>query len=112
MEDKIIEEDIEMIDTMIIIEAGIDQERAFARNYGSGRDRLSSNSKSRSGSRASTDRDRIKCYNWREYDHFVRDCPSSREERDLEQLQQMWNMEEQTHRQESPEENYRSPLNL
>ena len=42
----------------------------------------------------------------------MRDCPSSREERDLEQLQQMLNMEEQTHRLESPEEDYRSPLNL
>ena len=40
------------------------------------------------------------------------DCPISREERDLEQLQQMLNMEEQTHRQESPKENYRSPLKL
>ena len=32
-------------------------------------------------------------------DHFARDCPSSREERDLEQLQQMLNMEaeEQIH---------------
>ena len=42
----------------------------------------------------------------------MRDCPNSREERDLEQLQQMLNMEEQAHRLESPEENYRSPLNL
>ena len=30
----------------------------------------------------------------REYDHFARYCPSSREERDLEQLQHMLNMEE------------------
>ena len=43
---------------------------------------------------------------------FVRDCPNSREERDLEQLQQMLNMEEQTYGLENPEENYRSPLNL
>ena len=111
MVDKIIEEDIEMIDIMITIEAGI-RERTFTRNYSSGRDRSSSNSRSRSGSRASTNRDRIRCYKCREYDHFMRDCPNSREERDLEQLQQMLNMEEQTHRLESPEENYRSPLNL
>ena len=55
---------------------------------------------SRSGSRASTNRDRIRCYNCREYDHFARDCPTSREERDLDQLQQMQNLkegEEQTH---------------
>ena len=61
----------------------------------------------------------IRCYNCREYDHFARDCPTSREERDLEQLWQMLNLEaeEQTHlltsRQNSPIENYRtSPLNL
>ena len=88
------------------------RERTFARNYGSGRDRSSSNSRSRSGSRASTNRDRIICYNCREYDHFMRDCPSSREDIDLEQLQQMLNVEEQIHRQESPKENYRSPLNI
>ena len=63
--------------------------------------------------------ERIRCYNCREYDHFARDCPTSREEQDLEQLQQMLNLEaeEQTHwltsRQNSPIENYRtSPLNL
>ena len=80
---------------------------------------MSSNSRSRSGSRANTNRDRIRCYNCRDYDHFVRNCPNSREERDLEQLQQMLVMEakEQTHLltkwQDSPIENYRtSPLNL
>ena len=88
------------------------RERIFVRNYDSGRDRSSSNSKSRSGSRASTNRERIKCYNCRKYDHSTRDCPSSRVERDLEQLQQMLIIEEETHRQESPKENYRSPLNL
>ena len=61
--------------------------RTLTRNYGNNRDRSSSNRRSRSGSRASTNRDRIRCYNCREYDHFVRDCPNSREERDLEQLQ-------------------------
>ena len=49
------------------------------------------NSRSRSGSRANTNRDRIRCYNCREYDNFVRDFPTSREERELEQLQQMLN---------------------
>ena len=84
------------------------------RNYGNNRDRSSSNSTSSSGSRTSTNGDRIRCYNCREYDHLTRDCPSSREERDLEQLQQMLNMEakEQIHRQDSTTENHRSPLNL
>ena len=57
------------------------REGLFSRNYGNNRDRSSSNSRLRSGSRASTNRDRIRCYNCREYDHFARDCPTSREER-------------------------------
>ena len=88
------------------------RERTITRNYGNGRDRSSSNDRSRSGSRSSTNRDRIRCYACREYDHFVRDCLNSREERDLEQLQHMLNMEEQDHRVESSDEDYRSPLNL
>ena len=88
------------------------RERTLTRNYGNNRDRSSSNDRSRSGSRASTNRHRIRCYAWREYDHFVRDCPNSREERDLVQLQHMLNMEEQDPRVESSDEDYRSPLNL
>ena len=89
------------------------RERTLIGNYR--RDRSSSNDRSRSGSRASTNRDRIRCYACREYDHFVRDCPSSREERDLEQLQHLLNMEEQDHRSSSihsSDEDCRSPLNL
>ena len=59
------------------------RERTFTRNYSSNRDRSSSNGRLRSGSRAKTNRDRIRCYKCREYDHFMRDCPHSREERDL-----------------------------
>ena len=88
------------------------RERTFTRNYSSNRDRSSSNSRLRLGSRANTNRDRIRCYKCREYDHFARDCPNSREERDLEQLQQMLNMEEQNHKIESSDDDYRSPLNL
>ena len=43
---------------------------------------------------------------------FVRDCPNSREERDLEQLQHMLKIEEQDHRVEISDENYRNHLNL
>ena len=64
--------------------------------------------------RGNTNRDRIRCFNCRENDHFARDCPNSREERELERLQQMLDMEaeEQTNRQDSPIENHRCPLNL
>ena len=44
------------------------RERTFAGNYR--RDRSSSTDRSRSGSRASTNRDRIRCYVHREYDHL------------------------------------------
>ena len=72
---------------MIITEAGIGQGKgSFSRNYDSNRDRSSSNSRSRSGCRASTNRDRIGCHNCREYDHFARNCPNSREERDLKAI--------------------------
>ena len=89
------------------------RERTFVGNYR--KDRSFSNDRSRSGSRASTNRDRIRCYACREYDHFARNCPNSREERDLEQLQHMLNMEEQDDRNlstHSSDEDCRSPLNL
>ena len=74
------------------------KERSFSGNYGGNRTRSTNNSRLRSGSRASTSRDRITCYNGREYDQFVKDCPTSKEERDIDQLQQMLNLEEeQTH---------------
>ena len=91
------------------------RERTLTRNYSNGRDRSSSSDRSRSGFRASTNRDRIRCFACREYDHFARDCPNSTEERDLEQLQHMLNMEQQDHREPSTlssDEDYRSPLNL
>ena len=93
------------------------RERSFSRNYGNNRTRSTSNSRSRSGSRASTNRDRIRCYKCREYDHFVRDCPTSREEREIE-LQQMLSLEEDqisllTNTQNNPTESLiASPLNV
>ena len=89
------------------------RDRNFTRSYG--RNRSSDSSRSRSGSRTNTNRDRIRCYECREYDHFARDCPNSREERDLEHLQHMLNMEEQEHRDppaHSSDEDSRSPLNF
>ena len=61
------------------------REGTLTRNYGNNRDRSSGNNRSKSGSRASTNWERIRCYACREYDHFVRDCPNSREERNLKQ---------------------------
>ena len=71
------------------------RERSFSRSYGSNRHRRSCNSRSRSGLRDSTNRDRISCYNCRERDHFAKDCPTSREEKEIEQLQQMLNLEDE-----------------
>ena len=89
------------------------RDRNFTGNYG--RNRNPDSSRSRSGSRTNTNRDRIRCYECREYDHLARDCPNSREERDLEHLQHMLNMEEQKHRDSSrhrSDEDSRSPLNF
>ena len=93
IEDKIVEENIGIIGAMIIIEAGIDQEKGHSQGIMAtigieGQVIVDQDQ----GSRASTNRDRIRCYNCRECDHFARDCPNSREERDLEQLQQMLNL--------------------
>ena len=52
-----------------------------------------SNIRLKSGSRASTNRDRIRCFECREYNHFMRECPTRQESRETEQIQQMFNME-------------------
>ena len=104
-----------MIDITIIIEAEIDQEKGHSQEIIIAVEiEVQVTVDLGPGSRAITNRERIRCYNCREYDHFARDCHNSREERDLEQLQQMLNMEveEQTFRQDSPLENHRGPLNL
>ena len=98
MVDKTVEENIEAaIEVTVMTKAGTGLERLFPRNYSNNITRSTSNSRSRSGSRASMNRDRIHCYKCREYDHFARDCPTSREEKEVEQLQQMLNLgDEQT----------------
>ena len=56
-----------------------------------------SNGRSRSGLRANTNRDRIRCFECREYDHFARECPTRQEKKEIEQIQQMFNLDnEQT----------------
>ena len=73
------------------------RERSFSRNHDSNRTKSTSNSRSRSGSTASTNRDRIQCYKCKEYDHLTRDCPTSRDGKEIEQLQQILNLgDEQT----------------
>ena len=47
----------------------------------------------RSGSRASINRDKIRCFECREYDHFTRECPTRQASREVEQIQQMFNMD-------------------
>ena len=54
----------------------------------------SRSSRLRSGSRASTNRDKIRCYKCREFDHFTKDCPMSKLEKESDKIQQMFNMEE------------------
>ena len=41
-----------------------------------------------------TNKDRIRCFECREYDHFARDCPTIQANREAEQIQQMFNMDE------------------
>ena len=41
----------------------------------------------------STNRDRIRCFECREYDHFARECPTRRENRETEQIQQMFSLD-------------------
>ena len=82
MADKIVEENtetiIEMIEVGIVLEKGCFPGAMKIIELGS-----MSNSRLRSGSTASTNRDRIRCYKCREYNHFARDCPTSREEREI-----------------------------
>ena len=59
------------------------------------RDRSMSNGRSRSGLRASTNRDRIRCFKCREYNHFARECPTKQEKREIEQIQQMFNLDDE-----------------
>ena len=70
-------------------------ERSFSRKFSGDKNRSTSNSRSRLGSRASMIRDRIRCYKCREYDHFTKDCPTSREERELEQFHQMLHLKDE-----------------
>ena len=47
-----------------------------------------------SGSRASRNRDGIRFFECREYDHFARECSTRQASRETEQIQQMFNMDQ------------------
>ena len=38
---------------------------------------------------------RIRCYKCQEYDHFAKDCQMIKEERETEQIQQLFNLDEE-----------------
>ena len=45
--------------------------------------------------RASTNRDRIRCLKCRQYDQFTKDRPNLQREKEPEQIQQMYNLDEE-----------------
>ena len=55
-------------------ERNLSPRRYANRQYGNSR--LGSRSRSRSNPRITTNRDRIRCYKCREYDHFANECPN------------------------------------
>ena len=69
------------------------RERQLSNNT-RGNDR-SSSSRSRSGTRANTNRDGIRCFKCSKYDHFAKNCLTSKIEKETEQVQQMYNMDEE-----------------
>ena len=82
LEDRIVEEDIQEIVRMKHIYRERGRSRSRERySDNNRRDSSSSNSRSKSGSRASTNRDQIRCFKCREYDHFAKDCLTTKEER-------------------------------
>ena len=69
--------------------------RSYKRQNRDRRDgRSIDDSRSRSGSRVTTNGDRIRCFECRQYEHFARDCPTMQASREAEQIQQMFNMDE------------------
>ena len=64
------------------------RERKYSGNF---RRNDQSSNKSGSGSRATTNRDRIRCFKCREYDHFAKSCLNI-SVTEKEQIQQMLNL--------------------
>ena len=59
------------------------------------RDNRSSSSRLRLESRVSTNRDRIRCYKCRECDHFANDCSTTKIEKETDQIEQIFNLDEE-----------------
>ena len=79
----------ETLEIKLMIEIGVGhiKDRIDRRNG-----RSVSNSRSRSGSRVTTNRDRIRCFECKDTNHFARDCPTTQANREAEQIQQMFNI--------------------
>ena len=88
VEYRTIEVDIEEIRGMKNYERGRSRSRDRTYPGNTGRNGRSS-SRSRSGSRASTNRDN------REYNHFAKDCPTTKVEKETDQIQQIFNLDEE-----------------
>ena len=84
----------ETIGMQIMKEVGVGLEKDNT-NIAQEVDDRSSSRRSRSGSRVCTDRDKIRCYKCREYDHFAKDCPTTKTEKETDQMQQMLNLDEE-----------------
>ena len=76
------------IETIILEEVGVGfRDRQHSDNI---RRNDRNSSRSTSGSRASTNRDRFRCYKCMEYDHFIMGCPNLHVEKESEQIQHMY----------------------
>ena len=79
---------------MTILEEVEGRSRSREKEYSSNsrRNDQSSSSRSRSSLKASSYRDRIRCFKCREYGHFAKDCSNSDTEKEQsDQIQQMFN---------------------
>ena len=95
IEVRILEVDTKRIIEMIILEeVGVDLGTDNIQIITEGMNDRSS-SRSRSSSRTRNNRDRIRCYKCRKYNHFAKDCPTSQVGKESEQIQQMYNMDEE-----------------
>ena len=59
------------------------------------RNNRSNSNRSRSGSKPSTNRDRIRCHMHRECNYFTKDCLKTKIEKETDQIQQMLNLDEE-----------------